>query len=222
LPGTDDIRQLDYFLDPRAERSQAPLLKSDTGEWSNAIDDYDFNARPSGKISPGGSYEFFDQASPAEYSWEIWLNDDFASDTSKAIRAFMLAGFDDLVTGELEKTAGLSIRCMSSENINVSPDDLTIASFPVHGEVVGLLPGKSVTLSLSRSDYTGPWTSAGSSSSSNYDSNGQKVFFAALDVGTNYGVSVSVQPAGQSCIVQNGSGSVPVNGIVTNVVINCN
>jgi len=76
----------------------------------------------------------------------------------------------------------------------------------VSGNVTGLGAGKTVTL---LNNGTDTYTSS---------SNGIFLFPTPLTPGSNYLVTVSVQPSGQTCTVSNGSGQVGVGAVA---LINC-
>ena len=77
----------------------------------------------------------------------------------------------------------------------------------ITGTVTGLASGTAVTL-------------ANSGVTLAVASNGTFAFPGIFAAGTAYGVTVSTQPAGQSCTVSNGSGTV-VTGTATAVVVSC-
>lgn len=81
------------------------------------------------------------------------------------------------------------------------------ASYSVGGTVSGLGPGQSVVL---RNIGTGDLT---------VTANGVFAFAAPAAHGSVYGVTVAAQPAGQTCTVSNGSGTVVAP--VGNVAVNC-
>jgi len=82
-----------------------------------------------------------------------------------------------------------------------------VSTASITGTVTGLGSGTSVTLT------NGSLTLA-------IASNGAFAFPGVLAAGTAYNVSVSTQPAGQSCTVSNGSGTV-VTGTATAIVVTC-
>ncbi|HTT12232.1 MAG TPA: hypothetical protein VMG60_15200 [Burkholderiaceae bacterium] len=73
------------------------------------------------------------------------------------------------------------------------------------GTISGLAPGTSVTLA----NGTTPLP---------VDVNGAFAFPGTLPVGTAYDVTVAVQPAGQTCVVRNGSGTIAAGGSMTMLV----
>lgn len=81
----------------------------------------------------------------------------------------------------------------------------------VGGTVAGLASGKSVTLE----------NNAGNDLS--VSANGAFVFSQPVANGAAYAVTVLTQPAGQTCTVANGSGSITGTGVnVSNVTVTCN
>ncbi len=80
-------------------------------------------------------------------------------------------------------------------------------TFFVSGNLSGLGNGKSVTLQNNASDDLV------------VSQNGRFSFVKALNSGSAYAVTVSRQPDGQTCTVNNGSGN--VNADVSNVVVSC-
>lgn len=82
-----------------------------------------------------------------------------------------------------------------------------VSTASITGTVSGLASGTSVTLS-------------NGSVSLAIASNGAFAFPGVLAAGTAYSVSVSTQPAGQSCTVSNGTGTV-VTGTATAIVVTC-
>lgn len=88
--------------------------------------------------------------------------------------------------------------------------DVTVsctATASLTGTVSGLASGTSVTL-------------GNGSLSLAVASNGAFAFPGVLAAGTAYSVVVTTQPAGQTCTVSNGSGTV-VSGTATNIVVSC-
>jgi hypothetical protein len=75
------------------------------------------------------------------------------------------------------------------------------------GTVSGLAAGTSVTL-------------ANGTTLLPVDVNGAFAFPGTLPVGTAYDVTVAVQPAGQTCVVTNGTGTIAAGGSLT-VVVTC-
>ena len=80
-------------------------------------------------------------------------------------------------------------------------------SYSVGGSVSGLASGKSVSLTNNGGDST------------TVSTNGAFTFATKVASGGAYSVSVSSQPAGQSCSVANGSGVVSAN--ISNVTVTC-
>jgi 6-phosphogluconolactonase (cycloisomerase 2 family) len=80
-------------------------------------------------------------------------------------------------------------------------------TFTVGGSVSGLAAGASVVLQNSGANAT------------TVSANGNYTFSTAIASGTAYAVTVATQPAGQTCTVANGSGTVSAN--VTNVAVTC-
>lgn len=83
----------------------------------------------------------------------------------------------------------------------------TLNTFTVSGDLNGLAAGSSVELQINGAN----------SRTLNADGN---LAFAPLADGTTYTVSVATQPAGQTCRVSNGSGTL-AGGTVTNVRVSC-
>lgn len=81
-------------------------------------------------------------------------------------------------------------------------------SFTVGGSVQGLINGRSVTIGLNNGN------------SLTLESNGTFTFQDPIDSGQTYTVSVTNQPVGQTCSVQNGSGEIEGSNI-TDVVVDC-
>ncbi|QET03921.1 lactonase family protein (plasmid) [Cupriavidus pauculus] len=88
------------------------------------------------------------------------------------------------------------------------PTTVPLPTYTVGGTVSGLAAGKSLMLAGANGDTA--VVSAGGAFS----------FPTGLVAGTLYGVTVSGQPAGQTCTVQNGSGTIAGTN-VTDVTINC-
>lgn len=88
-------------------------------------------------------------------------------------------------------------------NVEVS----CVANASITGTVTGLASGASVTLS-----------NAGTTLA--VTANGLFAFPGLLSNGTAYSVTVSTQPAGQSCTVSNGSGTVVI-GTATAITVTC-
>jgi hypothetical protein len=82
-----------------------------------------------------------------------------------------------------------------------------IASASLTGTVSGLVAGTAVTLS-----------NAGVTLA--VAANGGFAFPGLMSAGTTYSVTVTQNPAGQTCSVANGSGTI-VTGTLTNVVVTC-
>ena len=80
--------------------------------------------------------------------------------------------------------------------------------YPISGTVTGLLSGRSLTLQDNGANSTV------------LSANGTVSFSTLVASGSNYSVTVFSQPAGQSCSVTNGSGTV-VGSAVSNVGIAC-
>jgi len=100
-----------------------------------------------------------------------------------------------------------------SGNIDSAGRDVTnvavtcVSTASITGTVSGLGSGTSVTL-------------INGSNTLVIASNGSFAFSGVLAAGTAYNVTVSTQPAGQSCSVAGGSGTV-VAGTPTNIVVTC-
>jgi hypothetical protein len=88
-------------------------------------------------------------------------------------------------------------------NVNVTCTTTT----SITGTITGLASGTAVTL-------------ANSGSTLAIAANGTFAFPGILAAGTAYNVTVSTQPAGQTCTVSNGSGTV-VTGTATAIVVSC-
>lgn len=110
-------------------------------------------------------------------------------------------------------------RCVSSNNtgevgrsnvtsIRVNCTDVAPPSFNVGGALSGLAAGKTVALQ----------NNGGASLTLN--ASGAFNFSNAATTGSTYAVAVSTQPAGQTCSVSNGSGTMG-SAHVTNVAVNC-
>jgi hypothetical protein len=82
-----------------------------------------------------------------------------------------------------------------------------VSNASITGTVSGLTSGTSVTLT-------------NGSVSLAVASNGVFAFPGVLAAGTAYNVTVSVQPAGHTCSVANGTGTV-VSGTATNIAVTC-
>jgi hypothetical protein len=83
-----------------------------------------------------------------------------------------------------------------------------VASRTVSGTLSGLKPGTSVTLTDNGTDSLA------------LTSNGSFTFSTGLAPGSTYDVAVAVPPAGETCTVTNGTGTI-VTSNVTTVVVNC-
>ena len=90
-------------------------------------------------------------------------------------------------------------------NVSISCSNISI--FSVGGNLSGLASGKSVILRNNGSDTL------------ILNANGGFTFSTPLSLGANYSVGVAIQPAGQTCLVSNGSGTVTTN--ITNVNVSC-
>jgi len=84
----------------------------------------------------------------------------------------------------------------------------SLSSFTIGGSVSGLGAGKSVVLHNNGGDAL------------TRNANGSFSFATALASGASYAVTVGTQPAGQTCTVSNGSGTVAAAN-VTNVAVSC-
>jgi hypothetical protein len=96
------------------------------------------------------------------------------------------------------------------DSVGSDVDDVVVSctsTASITGTVSGLASGTSVTL-------------ANGSLSLAVAGNGAFAFPGVLAAGTAYNVVVTTQPAGQSCTVTNGSGTV-VSGTATAVVVSC-
>ena len=98
-----------------------------------------------------------------------------------------------------------TIDSYGSDVSNVKVTCTTTAS--ITGTITGLASGTAVTL-------------ANSGSTLAIAANGTFAFPGILAAGTAYNVTVSTQPAGQTCSVSNGSGTV-VTGTATAIVVSC-
>ena len=88
-------------------------------------------------------------------------------------------------------------------NVSIACNNL----YTIGGTLSGLAPGKSVVLSNNGNDTLILSANSGFS------------FSSPLPAGTGYSVNVIIQPAGQTCLVANGAGS--VSGTVSNVSVLC-
>jgi len=80
----------------------------------------------------------------------------------------------------------------------------------VGGTVIGLQTGATVSLQINGADTLA------------VSKNGSFTFPTALNVGTTYVVTISTQPNGESCTIQNQIGIIEENiGNVSSVVVNC-
>ena len=93
-------------------------------------------------------------------------------------------------------------------NVAVSCVDLPPATYTIGGNLSGLGAGKSVVLLNNGGDAL------------TRNANGGFSFATALASGASYAVTVGTQPAGQTCTVSNGSGTV-ASANVTNVAVSC-
>ena len=93
-------------------------------------------------------------------------------------------------------------------NVAVSCVDLPPATYTIGGNLSGLGAGKSVVLLNNGGDAL------------TRNANGGFSFATALASGATYSVTVGTQPAGQTCTVSNGSGTV-ASANVTNVAVSC-
>jgi hypothetical protein len=82
-----------------------------------------------------------------------------------------------------------------------------VTTASIIGTVSGLAPGTSVT--LSNGGETLP-----------IDVNGAFAFPGTVAVGTAYDVTIAVQPAGETCTIANGAGTVTA-GVATAIVVTC-
>jgi 6-phosphogluconolactonase (cycloisomerase 2 family) len=81
-------------------------------------------------------------------------------------------------------------------------------SYSIGGNVSGLLPGVFVVLANTNGGAVG------------VSANGAFTFNSAISAGSAYSVTVSTQPSGESCTVENGSGTV-VGASITSVGVIC-
>jgi hypothetical protein len=98
-----------------------------------------------------------------------------------------------------------TIDSYGSDVSNVKVTCTTTAS--ITGTITGLASGTAVTLANNGSTLPIP-------------ANGTFAFPGILAAGTAYNVTVNTQPAGQTCTVSNGSGTV-VTGTATAIVVSC-
>ena len=96
---------------------------------------------------------------------------------------------------------------VSSFNINIAVA-CSANAYTVSGTVSGLLTGNSVVLQNNHADDT------------SIGANGPFKFGSTVLSGSDYSVTVSVQPPGQNCAVANGSGTV-AGSSVSNISVTC-
>ena len=84
----------------------------------------------------------------------------------------------------------------------------TTNSYPLSGNVAGLAVGKSFVVQIEGVE------------SKTILTNGSFTFDVELSAGTSYTISVDNQPIAQTCVVNNGNGTMPANA-VTNISITC-
>jgi N-acetylneuraminic acid mutarotase len=84
----------------------------------------------------------------------------------------------------------------------------TANGYTISGSLAGLLSGQSLIIQDNGAD------------SATLSANGNFTFSSSVSSGSNYAVTILTQPAGQSCAVTNGSGTVGSENI-TNVAISC-
>jgi|GEM_PF-3193129 len=107
-------------------------------------------------------------------------------------------GYNCILSGGFGTVSGANV---TSVSINC-----TINTYPIGGNISGL--NGSVTLQNNGSDDL------------TLDTNGEFAFATEIEHGQGYAVTVSAQPAGQSCTVVNGSGTVNA-APVTNIIATC-
>lgn len=105
-------------------------------------------------------------------------------------------------------TVGNGSGTVDSKGDNVTNVTLAcVSSSTLQGTVSGLVAGTAVTLSDGQVLLP-------------VAVNGAFAFPGALDIGATYDVTVATQPAGLTCTVLNGSGTVVAN-VAVNVAVNC-
>ena len=104
--------------------------------------------------------------------------------------------------------SGNSTGTIGSTNVTDANVSCSPSTYTVGGNIIGLGTGKSVTLLNNGSNAL------------TVSANGTFTFTAASSNGATYGVTVGNQPAGQTCLVNNGSGTVS-GGNVTSVSVSC-
>lgn len=99
-------------------------------------------------------------------------------------------------------------------SIDVNSDDVSdvtvtcVTSASLTGTVTGLAAGTSVTLANAGLQLP-------------IAANGGFAFPGLLAAGSAYSVTVAVQPAGHSCTVVNGQGTVPASQIAASITVSC-
>ncbi len=122
-----------------------------------------------------------------------------------SLSAFSVTVLTQPVAQTCTVTRGSGVIPTDGSTVNVGVD--CVLSSSVGGTVSGLASGTSVTLNSAGTDLA-------------VASNGQFAFVGLLSTGNTYQVSVSTQPAGQTCTVNNASGTV-VDGAFAQVSVSC-
>jgi hypothetical protein len=128
------------------------------------------------------------------------------SNTLESGTAYAVTVLTQPVSASCSVTNGTgTIDSYGSDVSNVTVTCTSTAS--VTGTITGLASGTAVTLVNNGSNLV-------------IAANGTFAFPGILAAGTAYSVTVSTQPAGQTCTVSNGSGTV-VTGTATAIVVSC-
>jgi len=120
LPGVDDWDDMRVFINPlcadttNADCSLIGTKLKTTSGWNNdengnsgnGTDDYGFSALPGGNFGEGS----FDEIGEVGVWWTDWTSDD--EDANTAYFEFVIYNAGFLYTGEFEKSAFFSVRCV--------------------------------------------------------------------------------------------------------------
>lgn len=116
-----------------------------------------------------------------------------------------------VLTQPVGQTCNVSSGTGTVDSDSAGPTDIAVtctASSSVGGTLTGMGAGRSITLA------NGGQTLA-------VAQNGSFAFPGVLPAGTTYAVTIVTQPAGQICVVVNGSGTVVAN-VMSTVAVTCN
>jgi len=134
----------------------------------------------------------------------------------KAGTAYAVTVATDPVGGKCTVQNGTGIVGQYAEDVSNILVACGIYQGAIYGNVAGLASGASLIVQNQDTIY-GVTTSTPLSIAAN----GAFAFPTALGIGHYYSVIVSTQPAGQTCGVLDGAGTVPGTGIITPIQITC-